>query len=291
MSDRVESRGPRELLVALERLIATCPSELALTPRGELGTDAGQRLKVVEIGPGGGEWIEVGVGPTLIRLRFGGWTELMALDPVTGETGETGETEQLDDANELALDFVAAAMFGELRVVEVRLHAEVLQRCLEVCVAGTWRRHAKTGSLGLAGVRAWLRRDLERRVRGNEGRVRRPKSLRNAGPRGLPGAPWAGASARAETAAAEVAVDGELDLHNFSPKEVAPLVREYIDVCHAREIRDLRIVHGKGKGVLRRTVHSLLEKHPLVEDFRLGGHGEGSWGATIVRLREHPPKT
>lgn len=272
MSDRA---GARELLSAIGQLVAGCQSELALTHRGELRADAGQRLDVVELGPGGGEWIEVGEGATLIRLRFGGWTE--QLDP-----------EQLEDAAELALDFVAAAMFGELRVVELRLRGEVLTRCLEVCVAGTWRRHAKRGSLGLAGVGAWLRRDLERRVRGNEGRLRRPKSLRDAGPRGLPSAPWAGASALAEPAAAALPVDGELDLHNFSPKEVGALVREYLEVCHARGIRDLRIVHGKGKGVLRRTVHSALDEHPLVENHRLGGHGEGSWGATIVRLRPRP---
>jgi DNA-nicking Smr family endonuclease len=83
-----------------------------------------------------------------------------------------------------------------------------------------------------------------------------------------------------------VAIDGELDLHNFSPKDVGSLVREYIEVCHQRGIRDLRIVHGKGKGVLRRTVHSLLAEHALVEHYRLGGLREGSWGATIVRLRD-----
>jgi hypothetical protein len=262
-------------------LVAACGATLTLTHRGQLSADTGERLDVVELGPGGGEWLELGVSPTLIQLRFGGWTQRIVIP-----AGEGDDAEQLEDTCELVLDFVAAAMFGELRVVEERLRGQVLRRSLEVWVAGTWRRHAKTGSLGLAGVRAWLRRDLERRVRGNEGRVRRPKSLKDASPRGLPGVPWAGASASSESAAVEVAVDGELDLHNFSPKEVAPLIREYLEVCHTRGIRDLRIVHGKGKGVLRRTVHSLLEGHPLVADYRLGGHGEGSWGATIVRLRE-----
>ncbi|MCB9700851.1 MAG: Smr/MutS family protein [Myxococcales bacterium] len=87
---------------------------------------------------------------------------------------------------------------------------------------------------------------------------------------------------------APLAIDGELDLHNFSPKEVGRLVREYIEVCHDRGIVELRIIHGKGKGVLRRTVHAILGRHPAVESFRLGGHGEGSWGATMVTLRRGP---
>ncbi|PRQ02155.1 recombination and DNA strand exchange inhibitor protein [Enhygromyxa salina] len=279
MSGRATEAEVERLLAQVEKLVAVCRGELALAHRGDVSGEGGRELECVELGPRGGEWIEVGVCPTLIRLRFAGWTEGIALGD------EEVDAEQLEDARELALDFVAAAVFGELRVVEARLRGEVLRRCLEVRVAGSWRRHAKTGSLGLAGARAWLRRDLERRVRGNEGRVRRPKPLRDAGPRGLSRAPWAGASGEAGAEAAAIAVDGELDLHNFSPKEVAPLCREYIEVCHQRGIRDLRIVHGKGKGVLRRTVHSLLDKHPLVEDYRLGGHGEGSWGATIVRLR------
>src|SRR5690606_34441157 len=162
---------------------------------------------------------------------------------------------------------------------------EVLRRILEVRVDGTWRRYSKVGKLGFAGARAWLRRDLERHIRSNEGRVDRPPALRKAGPRGLPSAPWAGAAATSDRNAAEIVIDGDLDLYNFSPKEVEPLVREYIEVCHQRGIRDLRIVHGKGKGVLRRTVHSLLAGHALVESYRLGGQREGSWGATIVRLR------
>lgn len=265
------------LLEALDELVASCGGAITLTTRGIV-----DGLECVELGPRGGEWLELGVGPSSVRVRFAGWLEELALD----DDPELGE-----DARASVLDFVAAAMFGELRVVESRLRGRVLRRSLEVRVGGVWRRQAKTGALGFAGARAWLRRDLERRVRSNEGRVGRPRPLKDAGPLGHPGAPWIGAAVRSDRrplgSADELDIDGELDLHNFSPREVGQLVREYIEVCHARGIQDLRVVHGKGKGALRRTVHSLLERHPLVEDYRLGGHGEGSWGATIVRLR--PP--
>ena len=86
----------------------------------------------------------------------------------------------------------------------------------------------------------------------------------------------------------EMPIDGELDLHTFSPKEIRELVPDYIDACLERGILELRIIHGKGKGTLRRIVHGALERHPSVESFKLGGHGGGSWGATLVNLR--PPE-
>ena len=79
-------------------------------------------------------------------------------------------------------------------------------------------------------------------------------------------------------------IDGVLDLHTFNPKEVASVVEEYISACLDKNIYDVRIIHGKGKGVLRRTVHALLENHPMVLDFKLDT-GSSSWGATIVHLK------
>ncbi len=83
----------------------------------------------------------------------------------------------------------------------------------------------------------------------------------------------------------EVPITDELDLHAFNPREVADLVANYLDECAARGLREVRIIHGKGVGTLRRVVHAVLERHPAVESFRLGDGGRGGWGATIVLLR------
>ena len=80
-----------------------------------------------------------------------------------------------------------------------------------------------------------------------------------------------------------IPIDGVLDLHTFNPKEVASVVDEYLGACIDKGIYEVRIIHGKGKGVLRRTVHGLLHDHPLVLEFKLDT-GPSSWGATIVHL-------
>ena len=80
-------------------------------------------------------------------------------------------------------------------------------------------------------------------------------------------------------------IDGTLDLHTFKPGEVPELLEDYFDECTQAGIYTVRIIHGKGTGTLRRIVHSVLEKHPAVESFRLAGHGSGSWGATLVNLK------
>jgi DNA-nicking Smr family endonuclease len=85
----------------------------------------------------------------------------------------------------------------------------------------------------------------------------------------------------------EYPIDGTLDLHQFSPKETKAVVTEYIDQCLRRGIVTLRIVHGKGIGVQREIVRSLLKSHPQVASFRHEGGTGGSWGATVVDLK--PP--
>ena len=82
----------------------------------------------------------------------------------------------------------------------------------------------------------------------------------------------------------ELPIDGTLDLHTFSPREVGTLVPDYLAACLERGIREVRIVHGKGTGTLQRTVHAILERLPEVRGFRLAGQGRGGWGATLVDL-------
>jgi DNA-nicking Smr family endonuclease len=80
-------------------------------------------------------------------------------------------------------------------------------------------------------------------------------------------------------------MDGVLDLHTFSPREIADLVPTWLDECRRLGLYELRIVHGKGQGVLRRTVHAILERRNDVERFALAEATRGGWGATQVWLR------
>jgi len=82
-----------------------------------------------------------------------------------------------------------------------------------------------------------------------------------------------------------VRIDGILDLHTFAPKDAASVVDEYLRACCEKSIYEVKIIHGKGKGALRRTVHALLGKHPKVLSFEIDP-GPSGWGATLVRLKQ-----
>jgi DNA-nicking Smr family endonuclease len=83
----------------------------------------------------------------------------------------------------------------------------------------------------------------------------------------------------------ELPIDGVLDLHTFRPRDVKPVVLDYIELCRERRIMELRIIHGKGIGQLRATVHAILAKHPGVQSYVLASEAYGGTGATIVRLK------
>lgn len=86
----------------------------------------------------------------------------------------------------------------------------------------------------------------------------------------------------------QLPIGDQLDLHTFRPKDVKDLVPAYLAECRERGILTVRVIHGKGIGNLRRTVHALLERDPNVESFVAAGEQLGGWGATMVRLRQAP---
>ena len=82
----------------------------------------------------------------------------------------------------------------------------------------------------------------------------------------------------------ELPIDGTLDLHTFRPQDVKGVVIDYLEACRARNILEVRVVHGKGIGQLRQTVHAVLAKLPFVASFALAGPHYGGEGATMVKL-------
>lgn len=83
----------------------------------------------------------------------------------------------------------------------------------------------------------------------------------------------------------EVPINGVLDLHTFRPDELGSLIPEYIEACRREGIHQLRIIHGKGTGNLRKSVHALLKRNDHVKSYRLAGD-RSSWGATLVELKK-----
>jgi DNA-nicking Smr family endonuclease len=77
-------------------------------------------------------------------------------------------------------------------------------------------------------------------------------------------------------------IDGTLDLHAFAPADVRSVVEEYVNEAHAAGLREVRLIHGRGRGVQRGIVQAALECHPLVAEF--WDAPETHLGATIARL-------
>ena len=81
------------------------------------------------------------------------------------------------------------------------------------------------------------------------------------------------------------AVPSEIDIRGMETIDAIPVVERYIDDAAMGHIETVRIIHGKGTGALRQTVHDTLRKHKRVKSFRLGRFGEGETGVTVVELK------
>ena len=80
-----------------------------------------------------------------------------------------------------------------------------------------------------------------------------------------------------------IPIERELDLHAFAPRDITSVVGEYITAAHEAGLREVRLIHGRGKGIQRGIVQQALERHPLVEEF--WDAFETHLGATVARLR------
>jgi dsDNA-specific endonuclease/ATPase MutS2 len=85
--------------------------------------------------------------------------------------------------------------------------------------------------------------------------------------------------------AVELPIEDVIDLHSFPPRDVPTVVQDYLEAAHAHGFREVRLIHGRGIGVQRERVRSVLSEHPLVEGFRDAPADRGGWGATIASLR------
>ena len=85
----------------------------------------------------------------------------------------------------------------------------------------------------------------------------------------------------ADREASEIPIEDALDLHAFAPRDIPSVVEEYVRAAHERGLREVRLIHGRGKGVQRGIVQAALEKHPLVEEF--WDAAESHLGATVAR--------
>ena len=82
-----------------------------------------------------------------------------------------------------------------------------------------------------------------------------------------------------------IPIEDSLDLHAFAARDVRSVVDAYLEEAHAAGFEEVRLVHGKGIGVQRRSVQALLARHPLVAAFADAPPERGGLGATLVRLR------
>lgn len=81
-----------------------------------------------------------------------------------------------------------------------------------------------------------------------------------------------------------VPIEEALDLHTFAPRDIPSVVEEYIHAAHQAGFREVRLIHGRGRGIQRAIVQRVLGRHPLVEEY--SDAPETHLGATVARLRD-----
>ena len=84
----------------------------------------------------------------------------------------------------------------------------------------------------------------------------------------------------------KIPLEDHIDLHTFRPEEISGLLSEYFSGCRNNKLFTVRVIHGKGQGILKKGVMEILKKSPLVESFKDAPIGSGGWGATIVELKK-----
>lgn len=84
----------------------------------------------------------------------------------------------------------------------------------------------------------------------------------------------------------ELEITDSIDLHAFAPRDAESAVENYLSEARKKGFTIVRIIHGKGIGVQREIVRSVLERTDFVKSFRTGDEFSGNWGATIVKFRE-----
>jgi len=85
---------------------------------------------------------------------------------------------------------------------------------------------------------------------------------------------------------ARIVLSDTIDLHPFQPRDIPSVVEEYLEECVRSRFSEVRLIHGKGQGVQRNIVRSLLSKHPAVVSFKDAPAEAGGWGSTIVLLKQ-----
>ncbi|MEW6673024.1 MAG: Smr/MutS family protein [Thermodesulfobacteriota bacterium] len=83
----------------------------------------------------------------------------------------------------------------------------------------------------------------------------------------------------------KVPITDILDLHAFNPRELPDLLDDYLTACTEAEIYSVRLIHGKGMGILRERVLGILKQHPLVQSHKPAPPDAGGWGAVLVELK------